>query len=381
MWLYVPNCETSPSAPAGEDSISPSSWQFQVLAQSAWWRGKPMPREFWVRRWSKASWLRRLCGAMPEPSVADLGVALWMASLEASPANPTASPDLAAASKTSETSGPPHAGSSSSQVPGGASSKTSAACSPLPMDSSREHPGSDEAYGAWVGRLRADCSARQKLALRTNVSGFSFSAWPTPRTITGGAESAERKQELGRTDSGGGDLQAAALTWSTPRASDGEKGGPNQSFGAGGQPLHAQAVKWPTPVADDSGEKVTINSHQHSSLIREAALWCTPTLAIATGGQANRGGSRQEELLLAGQARDLSSHLAQQTPKDGKNSSAEGLTLNPPFVEALMAWPTGWTAFACSATEWSHFKARMRFELLRIGLPPVAPPVQRDLFG
>ena len=32
--------------------------------------------------------------------------------------------------------------------------------------------------------------------------------WATPRTITGGAESAERKQELGRTESGGGDLQA-----------------------------------------------------------------------------------------------------------------------------------------------------------------------------
>lgn len=349
MWLYVPNCGTSRSAPEEEASTLPSSWQFQALAQSAWWRGKPMPREFWVRRWSKATWLRRLCGAMPEPSAAERGVAAWMASLEASPANPTASPDLAAASKTSETSGLLPAGSSSSPAPGGASLKTSAECSPLPMDSSREPPGSDEAYGAWVGRLRADCSARQKLALRTNVSGFSFSAWPTPRTITGGAESAERKQELGRTDSGGGDLQAAALTWSTPRASD--------------------------------GEKVTVNSHQHSSLIREAALWCTPTLAIATGGQANRGGSRQEELLLAGQARDLSSHLAQQTPEDGRNSSAEGLTLNPPFVEALMAWPTGWTAFACSATEWSHFKARMRFELLRIGLPPVAPPVQRDLFS
>ena len=30
--------------------------------------------------------------------------------------------------------------------------------------------------------------------------------YPTPRTITGGGESAERKRELGREDSGGGDL-------------------------------------------------------------------------------------------------------------------------------------------------------------------------------
>lgn len=39
-----------------------------------------------------------------------------------------------------------------------------------------------------------------------------MAGWPTPRTITGGAESAERKQELGRTESGGGDLQAVAKT-------------------------------------------------------------------------------------------------------------------------------------------------------------------------
>jgi hypothetical protein len=38
--------------------------------------------------------------------------------------------------------------------------------------------------------------------------------------VTGGAESAERKQELGRTESGGGDLQAAAhlAGWATPSA-------------------------------------------------------------------------------------------------------------------------------------------------------------------
>ena len=48
--------------------------------------------------------------------------------------------------------------------------------------------------------------------------------------------------------------QVAAAMWSTPRASDGEKGGPNQSFGAGGQPLPAQAyhvAMWPTPTHRD----------------------------------------------------------------------------------------------------------------------------------
>lgn len=43
--------------------------------------------------------------------------------------------------------------------------------------------------------------------------------------------------------------------WATPRASDGEKGGPNQSFSAGGQPLPAQmhqASPWATPSVVDS---------------------------------------------------------------------------------------------------------------------------------
>lgn len=52
--------------------------------------------------------------------------------------------------------------------------------------------------------------------------------WPTPRTITGGAESGQRKKELGRTESGGGDLQAAVRSsmdaWPTPGAQDHKSG-------------------------------------------------------------------------------------------------------------------------------------------------------------
>jgi hypothetical protein len=49
-----------------------------------------------------------------------------------------------------------------------------------------------------------------------------LASWPRPRTVTGGAESAERKQELGRTESGGGDLQAVAqlASWARPKARD-----------------------------------------------------------------------------------------------------------------------------------------------------------------
>ncbi len=191
------------------------------------------------------------------------------------------------------------------------------------------------------------------------------SAWPTPRTVTGGPESAARKQELGRKNSGGGDLQAAALDWvtgsprATPRASDGEKGGPGQSFSGGGIPLPAQA-----------------------------AAWETPSVACATGGQMSRSGDRKDELLLTGQAvqvTDAASSLpVPATYQVGGTSSKDRRILNPLFVEWLMGWPPGWTLvgwtdLGCSATGLSLFKAHMRFALSQLASPPAAP-AQLSLF-
>ena len=40
--------------------------------------------------------------------------------------------------------------------------------------------------------------------------------------------------------------------WSTPKATDGAKGGPGQAYGSGGMPpLPAQAAQWPTPAAQN----------------------------------------------------------------------------------------------------------------------------------
>jgi len=70
-------------------------------------------------------------------------------------------------------------------------------------------------------------------------------SWPTPRTITGGAESAERKKELGRKDAGGGDLQAAVKeSWPTPNM---PSGGPLKDgsaiVGMNGGPGHREVIK------------------------------------------------------------------------------------------------------------------------------------------
>jgi len=78
---------------------------------------------------------------------------------------------------------------------------------------------------------------------RSNLDD-AVSNWPTPTSRdwkdTGNLANVPENGLLGR----------VAANWSTPRATDGEKGGPNQSFGAGGTPLPAQAMQWSTPTVN-----------------------------------------------------------------------------------------------------------------------------------
>lgn len=87
-------------------------------------------------------------------------------------------------------------------------------------------PG-QRAYDRTTGRL---C----QIGLPQEMEAASH--WPTPAVadVTGGRKtrSGDRSDEML--------LNGLLSAWSTPRASDGEKGSPNQSFGAGGQPLPAQ---------------------------------------------------------------------------------------------------------------------------------------------
>ncbi|WP_258119126.1 hypothetical protein [Mesorhizobium onobrychidis] len=156
-------------------------------------------------------------------------------------------------------------------------------------------------------------------------------------------------------------LTTAAMLWSTPRATDGEKGGPNQSFrNHTGLPLPSQAHQWTTPRAIE-GEK---------------------------GGQWQNANKQQtkQTLTLTGQAQAIYSPLAQVTVKTGKPHSKERRSLNPLFVEWLMGWPPGWTLlawtdFGCSATALCRYRRRMRFALSQLALPAEAPPAQLALFG
>ncbi len=74
-------------------------------------------------------------------------------------------------------------------------------------------------------------------------------------------------------------LALGITNWSTPKGSDGAKGGPGQSYGSGGMPpLPAQAAQWQTPVADDQVDRLRgkINSRGEPKLSAQAIQWPTP---------------------------------------------------------------------------------------------------------
>jgi hypothetical protein len=75
-------------------------------------------------------------------------------------------------------------------------------------------------------------------------------------------------------------LALGIANWSTPKATDGAKGGPGQSYGSGGMPpLQAQAAQWPTPAAQNwkgSSEASIIRADGKSRMdILSAALGVT----------------------------------------------------------------------------------------------------------
>jgi hypothetical protein len=147
-----------------------------------------------------------------------------------------------------------------------------------------------------------------------------------------------------------------AAHWSTPRASDGEKGGPNQSFGAGGQPLPAQAfhaAMWPTPMAGtpaQNGNSAAGNNDSSRKTVEIArgipsAMWPTAT---AVDGQ--RG--------LTTRPQDTGIPLPQRVgqvlgipPAGSSATTAKRGVLNPLFVSWLMGFPMSWVMCFPSKTE------------------------------
>jgi len=153
--------------------------------------------------------------------------------------------------------------------------------------------------------------------LKTQVGGRpKYKTLPTPTVSdTNGP---------GTHGDGGLDLRTAVSLLPTPKASDGEKGGPNQRGSSGDWPLPAIGHLLPTPTTQPE----TGNGHARN-LGKQAKLLQTPSVADALGGHERRGGKRSSELLLNGQAKELAKLLPTPVAQHSGNKPEEHLRKKP----------------------------------------------------
>lgn len=146
--------------------------------------------------------------------------------------------------------------------------------------------------------------------------------------------------------------------WSTPRASDGEKGGPSQSFTAGGQPLPAQMYQafWVTAssrdwkdspgMATETGDRNRIDQLPRQ-MSANASYHPTP-LSLSfkdsrggrnrTSGRSNPNSKHHDGMTLT----DLiysETGLTGQTPSGSTATTARRGAPNPIFAFWLMGFP------------------------------------------
>lgn len=157
---------------------------------------------------------------------------------------------------------------------------------------------------------------------------------------------------------------ATEIFWSTPRASDGEKGGPGNSRSANLTMEYASSL--PAPAMPRAG----------------APSW-TPILAAFRRYRAMTDSSLRAEMRALIRRAIRAARRGERRPWTRPSFRR---SLNPIFVADLMGWPDGWTRLAsmnsgCSAMGFTRWRRHMRSALLRLGSPPAAPGVQASLFG
>jgi hypothetical protein len=199
----------------------------------------------------------------------------------------------------------------------------------------------DDAAGTENGKMQKMLGNVAKLA-----------AWPTPRTPTGGPETAERKQELGRTASGGGDLFAVALLAVPPELIVSR---PSPDAPITNQDDGMSITTTPALTDEDSGicENGGPKSGPKSGAKSLAPLvgWATPRAEDAES--AGRRHSRGVADTLTAQAGQGSTSYHAATGKAGVPRLG---VLNPFFSLHLMGYPVSWGLAGICA--WLKLKKR-----------------------
>ncbi len=326
MWILPTQLHTLATAQDTAALTLDLNEQSQACTQSFLVRSKPLPLPTWLRRLKQANWMLRLSGRILKLSHSQSFTDLWTSTLRASPASHSQPQVSAEPTKTPAISFLTSSADSNSCSPGSSFSKTS---KDLSAPSSPETDGtipleppfcsmSSENWKEWVIGQRQEYSLRAKSALRTSASASLL--WPSARASDG--------EKGGPNQSGSkGDLMlpSAVNQWKTPHGfmGQGEKG----KYGGGGefakQVREVELKNWPTTARDhkdgtaQSCRNVPANGllgrviHQHPSGRPDPAklstdgsrpeLWATPE--GMGGGKTSRGGDRKHELLLSGQVR------------------------------------------------------------------------------
>ena len=158
-------------------------------------------------------------------------------------------------------------------------------------------------------------------------------------------------------------LALGITNWSTPKARNGAKGGPGQSYGSGGRPpMPAQAAQWPTPAAQNwkgSSEASITRADGKSRMdilhYRAEQGFTRPAQPIMPHGQRFSPHAPISRPLWAFM---IASHGRVVSRRILKGRARR--RLNPLFVGWLMGWPVGHALCACSATEFIRWQRHMR---------------------
>ena len=158
-------------------------------------------------------------------------------------------------------------------------------------------------------------------------------------------------------------LALGITSWSTPKATDGAKGGPGQTYGSGGTPpLPAQAAQWPTPAAQNwkgSSEASITRTDGKSRMdilhyrAEQGFTHQVPTI-MPPGLQPSHHAPISRPLwasMIASHGRVVSRRILKGRARR---------RLNPLFVGWLMGWPIGHALCDCSGTEFTLWQQHMR---------------------
>ena len=325
MWIHVPPTSSVSAQDTGGSSLDSTLPWVAELARSVTWKTNSVSPASLRRVWKTVPSIQLLSGLTSAPSIQSRGVAEWISSLEASPANRTASQGASSEKMTQGNS----AEKSLELRPDLDTQLSFLKMSPESLDSTGTPY--DPNYERWVTKLRKDSSRRQKLAHLTGGSGSL--SWPTATTNSATYSNGQR----------GPNLIEAATNWPTPSASSGgthtgiTEETARKELERGNQiGLGAAAAMWPTPRAI-YGEHpgMTDESHLTGQAIKN---WPTPATRDYKGfdppGKQNTKNDPEMYLSIP---------QAPTTEKDGHTCSPSCRRLNPRFAEMLMGLPPGWT--------------------------------------